>query len=467
MVRRPRSTEVASSAAAALALLATCSTNRGAPATAEADAGVPVVVPAGTSNLDGGADGSQAWSAPPPPADAGSAKSCNGGHGADTRCGGVSGNESAPGTDDCCASLAVPGGSFLQFDDPAYPTTVSAFRLDAFEVTAGRFRAWVEATDGNLRGSAPAVGMGAHPKIPGSGWRAEWSSVLPTSRADVDSMLGPEQCQVGANLDDFGALTWWTPALQAKLSASAADRPDILAASSREALDEKPLVCVPWQVLFAFCVWDGGRLPTNAEFGFAAAGGAEQRDFPWGNLPDDQVARIGEHENLSVVPLFTPGASFVVAALWDPASGANVFPESYAFTWGGRYASPHDNALHIAPVGRRVAGRGKWGHSDLAGNVYEWMLDEGPIRPGPCVDCANVSWPSLSERDPSIPMPFPLQDFEDRWFVGGARAIRGGAWDNALGLANRQTKDEIATYTSYPLLRTYRSLGGRCARDMK
>jgi hypothetical protein len=93
------------------------------------------------------------------------------------------------------------------------------------------------------------------------------------------------------------------------------------------------------------------------------------------------------------------------------------------------------------------------------------MLDEGPIRPGPCTDCANVDWPAPDARDPKIPKPFPLPDFQDKWFVGGARAIRGGAWDNALGLSNAQTQDEIDTYTCYPVLRTYRSLGGRCARD--
>jgi hypothetical protein len=44
--------------------------------------------------------------------------------------------------------------------------------------------------------------------------------------------------------------------------------------------------------------------------------------------------------------------------------------------------------------------------------------------------------------------------------------VRGGAWDNALGLATAQTKIEVEWYTSYPVKRTYRSLGGRCARDL-
>lgn len=426
----------------ALALVAACQSS--APTTASTSAPtLPAPPPP-----DGGAAADASSS---PAADAGpsTTPSCTGGPGAGRDCG---------TGEDCCASLPVPGGTHLAFGDAAFPTTVSPFALDAFEVTAGRFRAYVEATGGDLRGHAPAEGAGAHPHVVASGWRSAWNAQLPTSRADVDAMLGPEGCQVGANLDDHGAVTWWTPAIAAKRG----DR-----AETQEELDRKPIVCIPWAVLFSFCVWDGGRLPTNAEWDFAAAGGEEQRPFPWGAMAPTDVARIGEKENLSVAPLFGPGKDFVVASLWEPRNGANVFPDLYLFTWGGTESDPHDGAKHIAPVGSLPRGRGRWGHSDLAGNVYEWMLDEGPIRPGPCQDCANVRWPAPDQRDPDVPVPFPLHDFEDRWFVGGARAIRGGAWDNALGLSNTQTRDEIATYTSYPVLRTYRSLGGRCARDVR
>jgi formylglycine-generating enzyme required for sulfatase activity len=405
------------------------------------------------------------------------ARSCTGGPGADKKCGGDPNDDHAEGSVDCCDARKVPGGTYNRFDNPNFPATVSPFILDTFEVTTGRFRAWVEATDGNLQGAAPPAGGGAHPKIPGSGWRADWNKFLPRSRAEVDRMLGPEEttngimaCQYGTNVDDSGALTWWTESLDKKVKDRNKSKPNVLAENTREALDRKPLNCVPWQVLFAFCVWDGGRLPTDAEFGFALAGGAEQRPFPWGPMAPADVAHIdgANRDDLSLVPVFDPGARFATARLYDKTLGDNIFEDNYSFTYGGKTMARTDNATHIAPVGRKPLGNGKWGHADLAGGMFEWMLDEGPIAPGSCNDCANVNWPSNEERDPEALMTQP--DFQNPggidWFKGGARAIRGSAWDNANGFATAQTPAEIRFYTSYPVLRTYRSLGGRCARDL-
>lgn len=430
--------------------------------------------PAGTPVFPGGTT-----PAPPPDAPPGS-RSCDGRIGADSLCGGVPNDDQAPGNQSCCDARAVPGGTFNRFGDPRYPALVSDFALDTFLLTAGRFRVFVDAMNGDIRGNAPAPGAGQHPRIPGSGWRPEWNQFLPSSRAEVDLMLGPEEsdqgfmgCQMGTDIDGYGALTWWTPALEARVKDRNSGRADVLAENTREALDRKPINCIPWHVLFAFCIWDGGRLPTEAEFDFASSGGAEQRGFPWGEVPGTSLAPIGKRPTsaLAPKPVFAYGQQYVIARLWDAriGDGSNSFEDNYGFTYGGNLMAPTDNALHIAPVGRKPLGNGKWGHADLAGNMFEWMLDEGPIRPGACNDCANIDWPAPGQRDPNAEVrndiyskPMNGRD----WWAGGVRAVRGSAWDNALALSNRQPQNEIEAYTSYPLLRTYRALGGRCARDL-
>lgn len=111
-----------------------------------------------------------------------------------------------------------------------------------------------------------------------------------------------------------------------------------------------PINCVTWYEAMAFCIWDGGYLPTEAEWNYAAAGGSEQRAYPWSAPPDSTVIEC-EHANHQGC-----GTSEVRVGSTSPQ------------------------------------GDGRWGHADLAGNVAEWCLDwyVNPYPTTTCIDCANL-----------------------------------------------------------------------------
>src|SRR5690242_15342252 len=105
--------------------------------------------------------------------------SSDGGRGSDVPdanvyiCGSLAPSCGPAGNASCCDSLLVPAGMFLRkydvstdgmYTDMSYPATVSAFRLDKYEVTVGRFRQFVEAGMGT-QASPPGPGAAAHAAI--------------------------------------------------------------------------------------------------------------------------------------------------------------------------------------------------------------------------------------------------------------------------------------------------------------
>ncbi len=237
----------------------------------------------------------------------------NGGAGAGSTCG-------VDGNGDCCSSLPATGGTFFRDNDTSYTASVSSFLLDKYEVTVGRFRAFVNAGKGTAA-SPPGQGTGTNPRVAGSGWNASWNANL------VAAGQLPTAVACAADFE-----TW-----------TGGD-------------DSRPMNCISWYEAFAFCIWDGGRLPTELEWNYAAIGGAEQRTFPWGTESLDADSRLAVHNCNN----------------------------------GGSTTGCH-GVLAIAAVGSAPAGIGRWGQLDLAGNIAEFTLDLYADYPALCTDCANLS----------------------------------------------------------------------------
>lgn len=223
-----------------------------------------------------------------------------------------------PNNENCCLSSVVQGGMFNRGNDMMYPATVSDFRLDRFEITVGRFRKFVEA----YPGSKPAADAGAHPLIMGSGWNSAWDTNLPMDQAALKDDV---KCQA--------SFQTWTDAPGAN--------------------ENLPMNCISWYVSFAFCAWDGGRLPTEAEWNYAAAGGNEQRQYPWGDT--------------------APDATYAV----------------YGCNGSG---SMYDCVLSdILKVGSKSSkGDARWSQADLGGSMWEWNLDWYDNYTIDCNNCANI-----------------------------------------------------------------------------
>jgi formylglycine-generating enzyme required for sulfatase activity len=233
----------------------------------------------------------------------------------------------------CADDRVVPGGTFLagappgvgdDSEHPAHLVTVGAFALDTYEVTVGRFRRFLQ----SFSGVPPADGTGANPRLPGSGWQSAWNNQLPTSSQRFDIAIA----SCGGT---------WTP----KVVADAGAGP-------REA---RPISCISWYEAFAFCNAEGKRLPTEAEWEYAAAGGDEQRRYPWGDAEP------------------TPALA-VYGCLFD--------------------GDPACDDTDLPVAGSLPMGAGRWGHLDLAGSLWEWVFDAyAPYSADPCVDCGAVTEP--------------------------------------------------------------------------
>ena len=159
--------------------------------------------------------------------------------------------------------------------------------------------------------------------------------------------------------------------------------------------DTQPVVGVTWFDAQAFAEWIGGSLPTEAQWERAARG-TKARVYPWGDTPP----KARQHANFA-----------------------------------RRYNRP-------MPVGQFPKGESPNGIADLAGNVWEWCLDE----------YSPTTYQENSKGVSENPLNLRFRD------VLRARVIRGGAWDVGRAFLRSSLR-----FKFYPLDSTH-TIGFRVVR---
>jgi formylglycine-generating enzyme required for sulfatase activity len=270
----------------------------------------------------------------------------------------------------------VAGGTFRMGADnkqasedeyPKHAVTVSGFWIDLTEVTNAQFAAFVKATGYVTTAERKPVWEDLKKQLPPGTERPDASLLVAASLV----FARPDH---PVSLDDYAQ--WWAWKKGASWKHPQGPGSDI------RGKEHYPVVHVSWYDAQAYCKWAGKRLPTEAEWEYAARGGLSNNIYPWGNEP---------------VTTGKPKGNF-----WE-----GHFPDKNTVT---------DKYYGTAPVGSYDPNG--YGLFDMAGNVWEW-----------CADYYNNKYYTDIDKPGGVKDPRgPGKSYDPEEPYASKRVIRGGSF---------------------------------------